>query len=191
MKIESLLKKIKKLEFLAYYDELTRVYNRRGFFNEGEKIFKTLSYQRKISQERRRIYKIPLSVIVLDVDNFKSINDTFGHQCGDLVLSRLAKVLKKELRKSDIIGRIGGEEFSILLIGCNIDSAYEVAERLRKKVEKVNVKFKNKNIKFTISLGVASYEKEETLKELINNADKAMYRAKREGKNRTIILNKN
>jgi len=186
-RVKNLLKKLKELEFLAYYDELTKVYNRRGFFEEAERIFKAVAYKRK-ERERRTGYKIPLSLIFIDIDNFKMINDNFGHKTGDLVLEKVAKVLKERLRDSDVIGRLGGEEFVIALIGCDLNSAKKVAEDLRVKIEKIALKHKGKKIEITASLGVVTYKDEKSLFELINKADKAMYKAKKQGKNRVVVL---
>jgi diguanylate cyclase (GGDEF)-like protein len=186
-KIEKLLKRIKELEFLAYFDELTKVYNRRGFIRETEKIFKAIIYKRR-EIERRTGYKIPLSLIFLDIDNFKTINDSFGHKIGDLALEKVAKVLKENLRESDIIGRLGGEEFIIALIGCNLKSSWKIAENLREKIEKIVLTYKKEKIKITASFGVVNYKNEKTLLDLISKADKAMYQAKKEGKNRVFAL---
>jgi diguanylate cyclase (GGDEF)-like protein len=187
MNNKSLLKKIKELEFLSYFDELTKVYNRRGFLKETEKIFKAVIYKRK-EIERRTGYKISFSIIFLDIDNFKMINDRFGHKIGDLVLQKVAKVLKERLRDSDIIGRLGGEEFVIALIGCDLKSAQKVAEELRQKIEKIIVKYKKERINVTASLGVVSYSNEKTLFDLINKTDHAMYKAKKQGKNKVVVL---
>ncbi|MCS7183836.1 MAG: GGDEF domain-containing protein [Patescibacteria group bacterium] len=185
--IRKLLAQIKKLEFLAYYDELTKVYNRRGFFENSEKIFKAVVYRKK-ELERRIGYRIPLSIIFLDIDNFKKINDTYGHKIGDKVLERVAKVIKERLRDSDIIGRLGGEEFVIALIGCDLNSAQKIAEDLRQRIEKLTIKTFRGKLKITASLGVVSYKDEKSLQELIARADQAMYRAKKGGKNRVVVL---
>jgi len=186
MKNKNLLKKIEKLKFLAYFDELTRVYNRRGFLKETEKIFKAIIYKRK-EIERRTGYKIPFSIIFLDIDDFKNINDKFGHKFGDLVLQKVAKILKRNLRDSDIVARWGGEEFVIVLIGCNLKSAYKIAEELRKKMEKTVMKHKKERINITASFGVVSYSNEKTIYDLIHKADKTMYKAKEQGKNTVIV----
>jgi diguanylate cyclase (GGDEF)-like protein len=116
------------------------------------------------------------------------INDRFGHKIGDLVLQKVAKVLKERLRDSDIIGRWGGEEFVIALIGCDLKSAQKVAEELRQKIEKIVLKYRKERTNITASLGVVSYSNEKTLFDLINKADQAMYKAKKQGKNRVVIL---
>ncbi|GIW66887.1 MAG: hypothetical protein KatS3mg095_0785 [Candidatus Parcubacteria bacterium] len=185
--IKKLLAEIKKLNFLAYYDELTKVLNRRGFLENSEKIFQAVAYKRK-ELERRIKYRIPLSVIFLDIDNFKKINDTYGHKIGDRVLEIVAKILKTRLRDSDIIGRLGGEEFVVTLIGCDLKSAQKVAEDLRQKIEKIKIRTSKGIFNITASLGVVTYDKEKNFRELIDKADKAMYKAKKAGKNRVVVL---
>lgn len=187
MKNKKLISKLKRLEFLAYRDDLTTLYNRRGFFNKAKEVFEALVYHRK-TKERRKIYQIPFSLIFIDLDNLKKINDKYGHEAGSLALKKIAKILKKRLRSSDIIARFGGDEFVVALIDCDLKSAGEIAEDLRKKIEKSELKYRNRKIKLTISIGVTSYKKEKSLEELINKADKRMYMAKREGKNRVVML---
>jgi len=185
--LKKLLAEIKRLNFLAYYDELTKVYNRRGFLENTEKIFKAVVYRKK-ELERRIGYFVPLSIIFLDIDNFKKINDKYGHQIGDKALQKVAEVLKARLRESDIIGRLGGEEFVVALIGCDLNSAVKVAEDLRQKIEKIKINTKKGVLNLTASLGVVTYQNEKSLRELIDKADQAMYRAKKMGKNRVVFL---
>jgi len=179
-------KVIKELEKLAYYDELTNILNRRGFFNKTEKIFKAIIFKRK-ERERRIGYNIPFSIIFCDIDNFKKINDTYGHEVGDYVLKKVVNCLKKRLRDYDIIGRLGGEEFVVALLGANLEAAKIVAEDLRKIIERTSFVFRNKKIPVTLSMGVASYSNENKLKDLIEKADKAMYEAKKSGKNKVVV----
>jgi diguanylate cyclase (GGDEF)-like protein len=185
--LKKLLAEIKRLNFLAYYDELTKVYNRRGFLESTEKIFKAVVYRKK-ELERRIGYFVPLSIIFLDIDNFKKINDKYGHQIGDKALQKVSEVLKARLRESDIIGRLGGEEFVVALIGCDLNSAVKVAEDLRQKIEKIKINTKKGVLNLTASLGVVTYQNEKSLRELIDKADQAMYRAKKMGKNRVVFL---
>jgi diguanylate cyclase (GGDEF)-like protein len=185
--IKELLAEIKRLNFLAYYDELTKVYNRRGFLENANKIFRAVVYRKK-ELERRIGYRIPLSIIFLDIDNFKKINDTYGHKIGDKVLEKVAKAIKERLRESDVIGRLGGEEFVIALIGCDLNSAQKIAEDLRLRIEKIKIKTHKGILSITASLGVTSYQDEKNLQELIDKADKAMYQAKKSGKNRVVVL---
>ena len=185
--IKKLLAEIKRLNFLAYYDELTKVLNRRGFLENSEKIFQAVAYKRR-ELERRIKYRIPLSVIFLDIDNFKKINDFYGHKAGDRVLEKVAQVIKGRLRDYDIVGRLGGEEFVITLIGCDLNSAQKIAEDLRQRIEKTKIKTNKGYLNITASLGVVSYDRERNFKELIDKADKAMYKAKKSGKNRVVVL---
>ena len=133
-----------------------------------------------------------------DIDFFKSVNDTYGHAVGDLVLKTVARVIKLQLRDYDIAGRYGGEEFVIMLPYTRLEEAKIVAERLRKAVEntqiditKVNPDAKDKKINVTISLGVYEYHKEDYEKTLIRNADKALYIAKETGRNKVAVIESN
>jgi diguanylate cyclase (GGDEF)-like protein len=177
---------LKKLKFLAYHDDLTKVLNRRGLLMELKLLFKIVSLPKE--RKFKKIQQIPFSLIFFDFDNFKEINDKYSHQAGDLVLKKSIGVLKKVLRKSDIIGRWGGEEFIIALIGCDENTAFKIAEKLREKIEKNVVNYKNKKIRITASFGVVSYRGKGTLLDLINKSDEAMYLAKKLGKNRVVVL---
>ncbi len=130
-------------------------------------------------------YGIPLSLIMIDIDDFKKINDTYGHEKGNEVLKKVAKVISEHIRKEkDIAGRYGGEEFSVLLEETDKNTAIEIAEKLRKRVEN---EFKN-DLNVTISLGVTTSRNPENSKKIIEIADKALYISKREGKNRVTFL---
>ncbi|WP_297442171.1 diguanylate cyclase [Sulfurimonas sp.] len=172
---ELLKEKQKELELLASTDPLTKLYNRRYFTQISEKI---------LNLAKRN--KEALSVMMLDIDDFKKINDTFGHKVGDDVLVSLAKTLKEESRKSDIICRFGGEEFILLLPNTDIKGAYVIAQKIRKKIHELRV---NHDVKFTVSIGVSEVDlaKEETIEQSIKRADDALYEAKRSGKDRVCL----
>ena len=126
-----------------------------------------------------------------DIDFFKSVNDTYGHAAGDLVLKTVSRIIKLQLRDYDIAGRYGGEEFAVLLPFTKLEEAKMVAERLRKAVEnkkidisKINTESPQKNISVTISLGVAEYNNGDSEDTLLQNANKALYKAKESGRNR-------
>jgi diguanylate cyclase (GGDEF)-like protein/PAS domain S-box-containing protein len=145
------------------------------------------------NQELNRLgrYNHPVSLIVMDIDLFKKINDLFGHQAGDMVIIRLAEVSKGILRKVDIMGRIGGEEFAILLPETSEDKAIEVAERLRKTIQNMQVDLEGNHlpIKFTVSIGLTSLlSNDKSLESLLSLADKALYQAKNSGRNRVCTL---
>mgnify|MGYP000825683213 CR=1 FL=1 len=151
-----------------------------------------MTFDREFNRAKR--YKSELSLAVIDIDLFKSFNDTYGHSCGDYVLKELAYLLVQNFRQTDLIFRYGGEEFAMLLPFTKLEEAKMVAERLRKAVEnkkidssKINTENSEKNISVTISLGVAEYSKENSEETLLQNADKALYKAKENGRNRVEI----
>ena len=164
-----------QLKQQAHVDYLTGVNTRRYFIEQAE-----LEINRSIR------YKNPLSIMMLDADFFKRINDSYGHKAGDLVLKNLAEICRHSLREIDIIGRLGGEEFAILLPETNQSAAFETAERLRKAVSSARIPLEaGLPIHFTVSIGISSLaSKDDNLDVLLNLADKALYNAKRAGRNR-------
>lgn len=121
---------------------------------------------------------------MLDIDNFKSINDTYGHSIGDLVIVKVAEILKKNLRKSDLLARFGGgEEFSLLLENISFEDTYKLLENIRIAIDKYVLKIENIEVKFTISIGF-KYGMMKTLDDMINAADKELYKSKETGKNK-------
>ncbi len=163
------------LRALASVDGLTGINNRRHFFELGGKEF-----------SRAQRYGNALSVMMMDVDHFKNINDTYGHAAGDEVLKKLATTFAANLRGPDILGRLGGEEFAVVLPECGIEAAERAAERLRLILAKVEVPSEQGPITFTISIGVVSRTDGEALAEALDRADKAMYAAKQGGRNRVV-----
>jgi diguanylate cyclase (GGDEF)-like protein len=163
---------VHELRRLASTDGLTGIYNR-------SKIEQVLT----IEVLRARRYKHPLSIIIADIDHFKVVNDTYGHNVGDVVLTGIASMMKEHVREVDFIGRWGGEEFLIVCPETTADGARKLAEKLRKKIEKHH--FKDIGIK-TISMGVAQIEKDDWDEEMIKRADKNLYKAKRSGRNRVV-----
>ncbi len=157
-------------------DPLTGIYNRRYLLE---------SINREVQKKKRR-YKNDFSIMVVDVDNFKSINDTYGHLAGDLVLRTLAQILKKNLRKVDVPCRYGGEEFVIILPGTKIGGAKLVANKIREQFMKHIFNIDNKKFSRTLSAGVTEY-KSGDVNSLIKKADKALYLAKRSGKNLVVV----
>ena len=163
---------------LATTDDLTRLSNRRHFLERAES---TLS--------RSRRYNEPLALLMCDIDFFKNINDTFGHAVGDQALCKVADIIRGSLRDTDLAGRIGGEEFAILLVQTELDSAHDVADRLRRSIEAAPIDLDDgQHILLTISIGIAtpSYPME-TLATLLQHADQALYAAKRQGRNRVCM----
>ena len=179
---EALARKLKeanqKLREMAIRDPLTGLYNRR-YFQER--------FQEEMSRAKR--YRQPLTVVLADIDHFKRINDTYGHLFGDEVLKEVARVFRERIRKSDLVARYGGEEFVFLLPNTHARAGAAFAERIRREVENLEIKFMDQVIKVTISLGVAtlvSFEVSEP--EFLNMADKALYLSKERGRNRVTTV---
>ena len=162
---------------LATTDALTGLYNRRKFFELGE-----------LEIHRYKRFQEPLSAIMLDLDNFKQINDTYGHATGDVVLGSVAVRSKVSIRVIDILGRYGGDEFAILLPNADIHEAEEIAERIRRSVMEEAVQGPGGVIPIAISLGITQADAETgCLSDLLAQADAALYSAKQKGKNRTVM----
>jgi len=163
----------------AHSDSLTELWN-HGYFQ----------YTLQSELEKAKATSAPLSLIMLDIDNFKVYNDLLGHQAGDTILRDLAGLLKNQSRKIDFPCRYGGEEFTILLPHTEKDEAYAIAERIRQDIEKYPFAHEDvlPNKKFTVSLGVSAFpENGNSPQELIAHADKALYEAKSRGKNNTCL----
>lgn len=159
---------------LARTDDLTGLDNRRAFTEAG---------RRALDQARR--YERPLALIMFDIDHFKRINDSYGHAAGDQVLQTVAAVMRRQARAADITGRLGGEEFALLLPETAVPDAVAFAERLRGELAATSVPHDGGGIAFTCSFGVAALDRETTnLDALLSFADKALYRAKGQGRNR-------
>jgi diguanylate cyclase (GGDEF)-like protein len=167
-----------ELAHQAHIDYLTGLSNRRHFMEQGE-----------IELSRAIRYKTPLSVLMLDIDFFKNVNDTYGHQVGDIVLQALSKVCLETLRQVDVAGRLGGEEFAIILPETDSKEALEVAERFREAVANIEVVIPSGlPIHFTVSIGVTTLGKKNiNLDILIHQADKALYQAKETGRNKVCV----
>ena len=133
-----------------------------------------------------------LSVLMFDIDDFKKVNDTYGHECGDIVLQQVASIIKTSVRSTDLAARYGGEEFVVILSDADISGASVIAERVRSRVENMDVIHNGQSIKVTISIGVAEYiHGNENAKELVNRSDIALYASKRSGKNKYSISKEN
>lgn len=168
----------RQLEHEARTDFLTGLSNRRHFLE--------LAAQELV---RVRRYRSPLTLAMLDLDHFKTINDTYGHEIGDKVLIELAELCRRTLREADVMGRIGGEEFAILLPQTTGEQAYEIAERLRAAIAATEIPIeRGLPVRFTVSLGITSFVGSDTnIDMLLSRADKALYAAKREGRNRVVV----
>lgn len=167
-----------KLKELASIDELTNTHNRRAFIEQFEKTF---SYSKRHNK--------PLSVLMLDIDVFKNINDNFGHAAGDAALKVFANKISIILRAEDLFGRIGGDEFCIVLPDSLSDSAIIVAEKIRKEIAEQIISISEQSFKISVSIGLSSLEKNDSsLMETQKRADEALYEAKRTGRNKVVVV---
>ncbi|SFP03159.1 diguanylate cyclase [Hydrogenimonas thermophila] len=177
LKLQELMKELK---LLASTDPMTKLYNRRYFTNVSQHI---LEIAKRENQS--------LSLVMLDIDKFKNINDTYGHQIGDEVIISLANELTQNQRKSDIVSRYGGEEFVVLLPNTSLEEAIGVAEKLREKIDLKTINLDNyEKLKFTISLGVSEVKvfNEKNIEKALKRADDALYTAKESGRNRVCFV---
>ena len=161
----------------ASTDPLTGLYNRRSFFDLAQKEYSQAMYTKR-----------PLAALMMDVDFFKRVNDTYGHDIGDLVLIKLAKLCARKIRNADILGRYGGEEFVLILPDTPPHTATKIAERLRRDIAEMRIRSKKGEIQVHVSVGIASLDIAcPSLEELIKRSDTALYQAKQQGRNRVIV----
>jgi diguanylate cyclase (GGDEF)-like protein len=161
----------------AEHDPLTRVFNRAGMMRRLD---------RAIGGSRER--RLPLSVLFLDLDHFKRINDTHGHAIGDACLIAVTEVIRSEMQLQQSLGRIGGEEFLLLLPGDSRRHARDLADRIREQVALRCVEVQGAPVWLTLSIGVVECQPEDDTASLLQRADEAMYQAKHEGRNRVVVL---
>lgn len=163
-----------ELRLLATVDSLTGTMTRRSFYQRAQ-----------TDVERSKRYRTPLSCAIVDIDNFKQINDSHGHAAGDLLLQHVAMTCKSNLRTTDYVGRVGGDEFALMLPDTALVNAFDAAERLRRKIESTTIAVSGKPIQASISVGIAEFiQPARMLDELLKDADTALYDAKLEGRNR-------
>jgi diguanylate cyclase (GGDEF)-like protein len=161
---------------LSTVDELTKLYNRRYFVEALDGEF-----------ERASRYEREMALLMLDLDHFKKVNDTYGHPAGDMVLSDVGEILKKHIRRNDLACRYGGEEFAVVLPNVSKESVYSVYERFREMVSTQSFKCESKQFNITVSIGIAFSNDAESVNDLLAHVDQALYQAKESGRNRIVI----
>ena len=173
--ITALKRKEEELARLATTDELTGINNRRNFMELAKR-----EYRRSLR------HGTPLSIVIFDIDHFKAVNDTYGHEAGDMVLKGLTKVVSENIREIDMFGRVGGEEFGLILPRADTALAVTASERIRKAVEEATFDIDGLTVEVTVSFGVAGYppESPRDMADILREADKALYHAKQNGRNR-------
>jgi diguanylate cyclase (GGDEF)-like protein len=173
-----LQKKNAELKVLASTDDLTGIMNKRIFQEVSKRYFKTAQRDRD-----------SLTLLLFDLDLFKEVNDTYGHQVGDKLLIRFVEILESFLRKSDILARVGGEEFALLLFNTDFEGAYALAEKIREEVKHHPFTYDRHNISMTTSIGATQLrESDASFDEIFARADKALYQAKADGRNKTRLI---
>ena len=175
---ENVDKAFEQLKNVAYLDYLTSLWNRRAMYG-------------RIAEEFSRCSRKKSSFVVIlgDIDHFKNINDTYGHDCGDLVLKQLSELMKQSVRAEDSISRWGGEEFLILGTSCKLSEGITLAEKLRSAVENLAINFNDLTLNVTMTFGVAVFETEKSIDETIKEADANLYHGKQ--RTRNCVISKN
>jgi diguanylate cyclase len=163
--------------------------NRQAMFDALTEIPNRLSYENKADEEiaRWKRFSNPLSLVIWDIDLFKKVNDTYGHKAGDKVLKTVAQLLVKSIRETDFLARYGGEEFVMLLPGTKQEETLRLVNKLRQQVENCGFHYHGESVKITISCGVSSFNENDTLNQVFERADKALYRAKENGRNQCVV----
>ncbi|MBT8343420.1 MAG: GGDEF domain-containing protein, partial [Sulfurovum sp.] len=175
--VDDTSEKLEKVSILATTDALTGLYNRRYLMDT----FDTMIKSAQIKQE-------PLGIIMLDIDHFKSVNDSLGHNTGDLVLKVVADLLQNNARADNIVGRIGGEEFLILCPNCDTQRTFDIAQRIREKIATTVINYEEgKTTQVQVSSGIYSAIPELSKEELLKIADDALYLSKKNGRNKVTI----
>jgi diguanylate cyclase (GGDEF)-like protein len=179
--------RILELEELVTTDPMTRLLNRRGFMELAKKIAGDVRWFKSNPRAKREHYIVDsLTILFCDIDNFKTINDSFGHEVGDQILKFIGTIIAEKVRASDFVARFGGEEIVAALVGADEKDGAQKAEEIRRAI-KSRVKIpKNPKHEVTISIGVAEFDGEVTLDQLIKQADTAMYQAKKNGRDKVV-----
>ncbi len=164
-----------KMAEMSTVDELTKLHNRRYFIEALEGEF-----------ERASRYEIEMALIMVDLDHFKKINDTYGHPSGDIVLSKIGGILKKHVRRNDIACRYGGEEFAVILSNVSRENIYAAYDRFREMVSEHLFEYESNQFHITVSIGIAFSNNAESANDLLSQADQALYQAKDTGRNKTV-----
>lgn len=168
-----------RTKYLSITDELTGLSNRRCFDTTFEKEFLRASR-----------YSNKLTLVMFDIDHFKSVNDTYGHQCGDFILRQVANAALQTFRKTDTVFRYGGEEFAVILTETDINQSIIPLERFRKTVQTLGLNYQGQEVNITVSIGACQLTSEmATKEEFLQKTDEALYEAKNSGRNKTILSN--
>ncbi len=185
------MKYIDRIMKFASISLQNNIHYRRAIIDAKTKLYNHSFFLRRFEEELSKIkrYNFQLCLLMIDIDFFKKFNDTYGHILGDEILLHISDILNENVRDEDIASRFGGEEFAILLIQCDLDSAWIAAERIRKAIEDFRINYEEQDIKVTVSLGISLAEQSIDLnaEDIIKLADKALYYSKEHERNQTTI----
>ena len=182
--IKSLKAEVRKLRKLAYFDELTGLLNRRGFKDMVQKFSHQISREKE--GRRKKVKLSSLSIALIDLDHFKKVNDTYGHDAGDAALKHISKIILGRVRDLDVVGRWGGEEIVLGLVGADENDSVLVLDSIRERLPTHTLNFQHKKITFTLSAGVAGFDVGSSLDKVVAMADEALYKAKHSGRNKVV-----
>ena len=187
-RIAKLEAQVQSLEAQLVTDELTGILNRRGLMQRLETLASEVRWQSQHPEKRRKVMVRCLSVLFIDIDHFKNVNNTHGHAAGDVVLKAVAGSIQEHVRALDIVGRYGGEEIVVGLVGADLKDATRVAELIRSYISDMEIKLiKGETVQVTASIGVAEVTDENSLSVSLKQADDALYEAKATGRNRVVV----
>lgn len=182
--IKSLKAEVKRLKRFAYFDELTGLLNRRGFKDMVQKFAHQISRERE--GRRKKVKLSSLSIALIDLDHFKKVNDTYGHDAGDAALKHISEIILGRVRDLDVVGRWGGEEIVLGFVGADENDSALVLNSIRERLASRMLNFHRKKIPFTLSAGVAYFDGGSSLDEVVAMADKALYQAKHSGRDKVV-----
>jgi len=183
LSLKTLEKEIIRLKKLAFTDELTGLYNRHGFREIAGAFIGEVARAKHHPNPRTSVIIKDFSIILFDLDHFKKVNDTYGHDAGDKVLKEFSSILLRRVRSLDVVARWGGEEILVGLVGATEEDAFRIAEEARRLFGERHFRLKRKTVRFTVSGGVASMAHAKDFNDLFKRADKALYAAKHGGRN--------
>jgi len=166
---------IQRILEISHKDPLTNLYNRRFFFESAYKMLASAKRQ-----------QISLSVGMLDIDFFKKVNDTYGHDIGDEVIKHLSATLQSRFRETDVVSRFGGEEFCVLTVNMDNDHVFHIYDELRKKIEETELSLNGQTVRYTVSIGVCCHAMD-SIEAMIKQADLMLYEAKESGRNKVVL----
>lgn len=186
-RITALQARVDELEQRLVTDDLMQILSRQGLMDYLEAVANEVRYQQQHPDKRRTVIVKFLSVLFIDIDHFKKVNDGYGHAAGDAVLKQVASLVRDQVRQLDAVGRYGGEEIVVGLVGAAGTHAVRIAEQIREKIAEQVFKIADQELHITVSVGVAELIESQSVAETLKAADTALYAAKNSGRNKVVV----